>query len=82
MPHTHTEDRIYTVISGKFRIGFGVTFHLDELKSVPESGIVFVPKGQPHFQYADAGGYVVQVNGVGPTSTDYVSAEDDPRTTS
>jgi len=33
MPHTHPEDRIYTVISGVFYIGLGSTFDAEKLKA-------------------------------------------------
>ena len=79
MPHTHPEDRVYTVISGRFEIGFGNRFESGLLQAVPEGGMVFVPKRQAHFQFAEETGYVIQIHGIGPTSTDYLRAEDDPR---
>jgi len=35
MPHTHPEDRIYTVISGVFYIGLGAEFDPDKLEAYP-----------------------------------------------
>ena len=34
MPHKHPEDRIYTVMSGVFYIGLGVTFDGDKVKRI------------------------------------------------
>ena len=35
MPHTHPEDRIYTVMSGVFYIGLGDQFNADKLEAYP-----------------------------------------------
>lgn len=80
MPHIHPEDRIYTVLSGVFHIGFGDTFDPDNLQTLPEGSVAFVPKGKSHYQLANVEEYIIQINGIGPTATEYVRAEDDPRT--
>ena len=36
MPHRHSEDRIYTVISGVFYIGVGEEFDPDKLEAYPK----------------------------------------------
>jgi len=35
LPHTHSEDRIYTVISGVFYIGLGDQFDSERLQAYP-----------------------------------------------
>lgn len=45
MPHKHSEDRIYTVISGIFFIGFGDTFNPDVLNAYPPGSVPFGPLG-------------------------------------
>lgn len=79
MPHTHPEDRKYTVISGEFMIGIGDLFNREKLELLPPGSFVFLPGGTPHFQYSENHDYVIQIEGHGPISTDYVNREEDPR---
>ncbi len=79
MPHIHPEDRIYTVISGVFYIGRGLTFDPDKLRAYPPGSLVILPGNTPHFHWAKSGEYVTQVSGVGPLGIDYVDTKDDPR---
>src|SRR5215470_20417197 len=43
MPHTHPEDRIYTVISGIFYIGLGDQFEADKLEAYPLGAVIVLP---------------------------------------
>lgn len=79
MPHSHPEDRIYTVISGVFYIGLGTTFDPDKLQAYAPGSIVALPANTPHFHWAKSGDYMTQVSGVGPLGIRYTRAEDDPR---
>jgi quercetin dioxygenase-like cupin family protein len=79
MPHTHPEDRIYTVMSGVFYIGLGTTFDPDKLRAYPPGALVVLPANTPHFHWAKSGDYTTQVAGVGPLGIKYVHEEDDPR---
>lgn len=79
MPHTHPEDRIYTVISGVFYIGFGQTFDAAKLKAYGPGSVVILPGKTPHFHWAQSGEYVTQVTGTGPLGIDYVDPANDPR---
>jgi quercetin dioxygenase-like cupin family protein len=79
MPHTHPEDRIYTVISGVFYIGLGTTFDPDKLQAYPPGAVVILPANTPHFHWAKSGDYMTQVAGNGPLGIQYVHEEDDPR---
>lgn len=78
-PHIHPEDRIYTVISGVFYIGFGQTFDPMKLQAFGPGSIVVLPKDTPHFHWAKSGAYVTQVSGSGPLGIAYVDPADDPR---
>lgn len=79
MPHTHPEDRIYTVISGVFYIGLGREFDDSKLVAYAPGSVVVLPANTPHFHRARSGEYVTQVTGVGPLGIDYVDPRDDPR---
>jgi quercetin dioxygenase-like cupin family protein len=79
MPHTHPEDRIYTVISGVFYIGLGKVFDPAKLVAYGPGSVVVLPANTPHFHWARSGDYTTQVNGYGPLGLSYVDPKDDPR---
>ena len=79
MPHRHSEDRIYTVISGVFYIGVGEEFDPDKLAAYPPGAVIVLPGNTPHFHWAKSGEYVSQVTAIGPLGFEYVSSKDDPR---
>jgi quercetin dioxygenase-like cupin family protein len=79
MPHTHHEDRVYTVISGVFYIGVGQQFDEGILEAYPPGAVIVLPGGTPHFHWAKSGEYVTQVTAIGPISLEYVNPEHDPR---
>ena len=79
MPHIHPEDRIYTVISGVFYIGFGTTFDAAKLQTYGPGSVIILPHNTPHFHWAQSGEYITQVSGTGPLGIEYLDKEDDPR---
>jgi quercetin dioxygenase-like cupin family protein len=79
MPHTHPEDRIYTVISGVFYIGLGTKFDASKLKAYPPGSVIVLPGNTPHFHWAKSGDYVTQITANGPLGINYVNPADDPR---
>ena len=79
MPHRHTEDRVYTVISGVFYIGIGDQFDSDRLMAYPPGSVVVLPGGTSHFHWARSGEYISQVTAIGPLGFEYVDPRDDPR---
>ncbi|MGG7647045.1 hypothetical protein SAMN04490185_4440 [Pseudomonas frederiksbergensis] len=79
MPHTHPEDRIYTVMSGVFYIGFGSVFDPDKLVAYGPGSVVVLPANTPHFHWAKSGEYISQVYGTGPLGLEYIDSHDDPR---
>ncbi len=79
MPHSHPEDRVYTVISGVFYIGLGDEFDSDRLQAYPPGSVIVLPGGTHHFHWAKSGEYVTQITAIGPLGMDYVHPRDDPR---
>lgn len=79
MPHTHPEDRIYTVISGVFYIGLGKKFDASKLKAYPPGSVIVLPGNTPHFHWAKSGEYVTQITAYGPLGMKYINPADDPR---
>jgi len=79
MPHTHPEDRVYTVISGVFYIGIGTDFEHERLRAYPPGSVVVLPGNTPHFHWAKSGEYVTQVTAIGPLGLVYANPGDDPR---
>ncbi|MGO9960091.1 MAG: cupin domain-containing protein [Solirubrobacteraceae bacterium] len=79
MPHTHPEDRTYTVISGVFYIGLGEHFDSEKLEAYPPGAVVVLPGSTPHFHWARSGEYVTQISAIGPLGMEYLDARDDPR---
>ncbi|TMJ93258.1 MAG: cupin domain-containing protein [Alphaproteobacteria bacterium] len=79
MPHSHPEDRIYTVISGIFYIGLGDNFDVDQLQAYPPGSIIILPGNTSHFHWAKSGEYITQVTAIGPLGLEYIDANNDPR---
>ena len=78
-PHTHPEDRVYTVLSGTLYIGWGDKFDDSQLRAYPAGSILVVPGGASHFHAAVSGEWVAQINSMGPTWMRYVDSADDPQ---
>jgi quercetin dioxygenase-like cupin family protein len=79
MPHKHSEDRIYTVMSGVFYVGLGETFDEDKLGAYAPGSVLVLPGGQSHFHWAKSGEYITQVSAIGPLGFGYVDPVNDPR---
>jgi quercetin dioxygenase-like cupin family protein len=79
MPHKHTEDRVYVVISGVFYVGLGDEFDESKLTAHAPGTVVVLPSGQSHFHWAKSGEYITQVTAIGPLGLEYVDPTSDPR---
>jgi quercetin dioxygenase-like cupin family protein len=79
MPHRHSEDRVYTVISGIFYIGLGDEFDASKLQAYPPGAVIILPGNTSHFHWAKSSEYITQVTAIGPLAMEYLSAKDDPR---
>ena len=78
MPHTHTDQRVYTVLSGNYRTAIGTKFDESKLNDVPAGAVFLLPANAPHFNMAK-GETIVQYSSVGPTATEFSDPADDPR---
>jgi hypothetical protein len=79
MPHTHPDDRMYTVLSGTLYIGYGDTWDESKLLAYPQGSVIYLPARLSHFQYSKSGEYVIQINAVGPTDLTFINPADDLR---
>jgi len=79
MPHSHPEDRVYTVISGTFYIGLGDRFDAEKLQAYPPGAVIILPGNTSHFHWAKSGEYVTQVTAIGPLGLEYINSNEDPR---
>jgi len=77
--HSHRDDRVGTVISGTWHIGYGDKFDSSKLKALPPGSFYTEPPGRNHFAETGEEPVVVQITGFGPSSTDYADAAQDPR---
>jgi pimeloyl-ACP methyl ester carboxylesterase/quercetin dioxygenase-like cupin family protein len=77
--HSHRDDRVATVISGTWRIGYGDHFDESKLKPLPPGSFYTEPPGEAHFAETGDEAVEVQITGYGPSSTDYVDRTNDPR---
>src|SRR3984957_20240859 len=76
MPHTHPEDRVYTIISGGFYIGLGDRFDADALQAHSRRRSVVLPGATPHFHWLKSVEYVSKVSAIGPLGLGYVDPKD------
>jgi uncharacterized RmlC-like cupin family protein len=77
--HSHRDDRVATVVSGTWHIGYGDRFDESKLKALPPGGFYTEPPGRNHFAETGDQPVVVQITGFGPSSTEYVDPTQDPR---
>jgi pimeloyl-ACP methyl ester carboxylesterase/quercetin dioxygenase-like cupin family protein len=77
--HSHRDDRVATVISGKWQIGYGDKRDDAKLKMLPPGSFYTEPAGATHFAETADEAAIVQITGYGPSSTEYVDAGQDPR---
>lgn len=78
-PHTHPDERVYTVISGTFYVGFGDKFNSENLKALSAGSLFVLPANVSHYHWMKSGEAVVQISSIGPSATDYINHADDPR---
>jgi uncharacterized RmlC-like cupin family protein len=69
--HTHSDDRVATVVSGTWYIGYGTSFNEKELKALTAGSFYTEPPKVAHFARTGKETVVVQISGYGPTSTNY-----------
>jgi quercetin dioxygenase-like cupin family protein len=77
-PHTHAQDEVITIISGKLRLGMGPKADRDRAEALPAGSLSAMPSGASHYVFIEDDS-VVQINATGPWNIDYVDPRDDPR---
>lgn len=77
--HSHQDDRVATVVSGTWRIGYGDQFDELKLKALPPGSFYTEPPGENHFAETGDEPVAVQITGFGSSSTEYVDKTQDPR---
>ena len=77
--HTHRDDRVATVVSGEWHLGYGQHFDAKSLKTLPPGSVYSEPGGDNHFARTDADPVIVEISGYGPTDTRYFDPVNDPR---
>lgn len=70
--HTHPDDRVATVVSGTWYIGYGSSFDEKKLKALAPGSFYTEPPNVAHFARTGDRPVAVQITGVGPTGTNYV----------
>jgi hypothetical protein len=73
----HPDDRVATVISGTWYIGYGPRFDENKLKALPPGSFYTEPPGMAHFARTGNSSVVVQITGFGPTGTMYADSQKD-----
>jgi len=73
--HTHPDDRVATVISGMWFIGYGSRFDEKKLKSLTAGSFYTEPPNMAHFARTGNGTVVIQITGYGPTGTKYTESQ-------
>lgn len=74
--HRHKDDRVATVISGTWQIGYGTSFDEKKLKALPPGSFYTEPPDVAHFARTGKDPVVVQITGYGPTDTNYVEMKE------
>jgi len=77
--HTHRDDRVATVVSGEWHLGYGQHFDAKSLKTLPPGSVYSEPGGDNHFAQTQSEPVVVEISGNGPTDTHYFEAKNDPK---
>ena len=75
--HSHRDDRVATVIKGTWLFAYGNRFDEAALKPLEPGSFYTEPPDQPHFAMTKDE-VIIQVTGIGPSSTAYVDPANDP----
>ncbi|MDQ4121388.1 MAG: cupin domain-containing protein [Acidobacteriota bacterium] len=72
MPHSHSDTRYLTVLSGTYYQGVSERFDEKSARAFPPGSFLIVPAGVKHFVWAKEGEVIVQESGTSPSETIYV----------
>lgn len=70
--HSHTDDRLTTVISGTMYYGVGEEFDEENMTAYPAGSVIFTPAGTPHVMWVQEGQAVIQESGDGPSGSEFI----------
>src|SRR3989441_7561835 len=70
--HTHPDDRVATVISGTWQIGYGTAFDEKKLKALVPGSFYMEPPNVAHFARTGNTAVMVQIKRYRPTSTKHL----------
>ena len=73
--HTHPDDRVATVISGTWYIGYSSRFDEKKLKALTPGSFYTEPPSVAHFARTGNRSVVIQITGYGPTGTTYTESK-------
>lgn len=73
-PHTHTDSREITIISGSWYTGYGEKVDPAALKRLPQGSFYTEPAGVPHYVEIREP-TIIQVSGIGPSGRKFVEPE-------
>ena|SRR5437867_8660452 len=76
--HSHRDDRVATVVSGKWYFGYGRQFNEASLKELPPGSFYTEPPGVFHFAMTKSEAVTIQITGTGPSDTVYADPQNDP----
>lgn len=77
-PHTHSKAETLTILSGSIHHQHGTKVDKTKGAELKAGGFVFLPEKMPHALWTTNEAVVLQVNGSGPFSVDYLDPADDP----
>lgn len=80
-PHTHSQAETLTILSGSIFHQHGTRIDRTKGAELKAGGFVFPPEKMPHALWTTREPVVIQVNGSGPFSVDYLDPTDDPSRT-
>jgi quercetin dioxygenase-like cupin family protein len=78
-PHTHPDQRSYTILSGTWYIGYGDKFDETKLQALPAGSFYTEPAGVHHFVASKDEPVVLQLSGMGPTATQLLDQAKAPK---
>ena len=78
-PHTHPDDRTYTIISGTWYVGWGEKLDETKLKALPPGSFYTEPANVPHFVVTKGEPVIVQITGATPSGLKYVDPAHAPK---
>lgn len=74
-PHSHSNDRFITVISGTWWVGTGTDYNVENLKPIPAGSFVTHYGNEVHYDGAKDGDTILQIFGIGSATSTPAAAK-------